>query len=110
MLEDGELLQLLDSTDPEYRFAAAAGFINQEKDAKTSANFWTKPEPIRTRRCEPNAGRHWAPRSTRATKSSPCCDDLKDVSVPRQERVGALAGLGQLIERAADSALCRGVL
>ena len=97
VLDEPDLLELLQSGDPEYRFAAAAGFVNQDKTAKTVSKLLevaqNDPDVTVRAKC-------WEALGTEVSEneevSGALLKKLQDESAPRQERVGALAGLGQL--------------
>ena len=96
VLEEADLIEMLESADNEYRFAAAAGFINRDYGLSVRDRLLklaqSDPEPaIRAKAWE-------------ALGSEVADDDkvyeamlarLRDESAPKIERAGALAGLGQ---------------
>jgi HEAT repeat protein len=96
VLEEADLRAMLDASDPEYRFTAAAGFINRDYGDDVQAallNHARSDESAEVRaKCWEALG-------------SDVADDqrvyeamlarLRDETAPKIERAGALAGLGQ---------------
>ena len=96
MIEESDLIEMLGSEDPEYRFAAAAGFIGRDYEMGASKKLLklaqSDPDPtVRAKAWE-------------ALGSEVGDDDkifeamlarLRDTTAPKIERAGALAGLGQ---------------
>lgn len=97
VLDEPDLLALLESGDPEYRFAAAAGFINQDKTAKTVSKLL---EVAQNDTDVTVRAKSWEALGTEVGEneevSRVLLKKLQDESAPKQERVGALAGLGQV--------------
>jgi len=92
----GELLEMLDSDDREYRFAAAAGLLNREMSDEAVVKLLEKasrdPEASVRAKC-------WEALSGEVADSDEVYDAmlarLKDENAPMEERAGALVGLGQ---------------
>lgn len=96
VLEEPDLLAMLASTDRDYRFTGAAGFINRD--------LGVGPKQALLERARTDESPEVRAKCWEALGSEVAEDDavykamlarLKDESAPKVERAGALAGLGQ---------------
>lgn len=95
VLEEQELVEMLQSADPEYRFTAAAGLIQSAESEETIEALLeharTDSDPRVRAKC-------WEALAEFAEDESvyqAMLERLQDVSAPKIERAGALVGLGQ---------------
>lgn len=96
VLTEEELVGMLESGDPEYRLAAADGFVNREISGEAVARLL---ERAQTDNDEHVRGRCWQALAGEAGENQVIYDAmlarLQDESASKVERAGALTGLGQ---------------
>jgi hypothetical protein len=96
VLDEEDLLKMLSASDPEYRFTAAAGFINRDLTEGTLSTLLARAQsdesPEVRAKCWEALGSQVADNDT---VYGAMLARLKDESAPKVERAGALAGLGQ---------------
>ncbi|MBC7925872.1 MAG: hypothetical protein H7039_09465, partial [Bryobacteraceae bacterium] len=96
VLTDEELGEMLESSDPDYRFSAAAGFVNQQLEPDTIARLFLHAQTDESHRVRAKC---WEALGNETSDESEIFKAmlarLQDESASQEERAGALAGLGQ---------------
>jgi HEAT repeat protein len=96
VLEPADLLEMLSSSDAEYRFRAAAGFINRDLPESTVTTLLERAQSDESAEVRAKC---WEALGSEVADDEAVYNTmlarLKDESAPKIERAGALAGLGQ---------------
>jgi HEAT repeat protein len=95
-LSEADRLEMLASSDAEYRFAAAAGFINQELSDEAVRALLQRARSDEEANVRAKCWEALAGVSDRQEIREPMLARLQDESAPMLERAGALLGLGQI--------------